>query len=182
MDIPPVHRRGVSSPSATASATVALATEAELEDFGAAISQELDRAEAELNAPSARPFGGVGASVMADVQRLRAEQFDMFSRHVQIEQQYRVASPLAEPHVRSMSFSAIADTMREKESATASLLNRLADFDNDLRQVIANVENEHSPSKGDKKSTASSGRPEAGGPSSAGVRPVRRGSGSYRRT
>lgn len=124
-----------------------LASEAELESYGRAISAELDKAEAELNAPLSRPFGGLGGSVMADVQRLRAEQFDLFRRHVQIEQQYRVASPLAEPHVRSMSFSAIADTMREKESATASLLNRLADFDNDLRHVIANVESSPSASK-----------------------------------
>lgn len=121
-------------------ATVELASEAELEGYGRAISLELDKAEAELNAPRSRPFGGLGAGVMADVHRLRAEQFDMFRRHIQIEQQYHVASPLAEPHVRSMSFSAIADTMREKESATATLLNRLADFDKDLCQVIATVE------------------------------------------
>lgn len=120
--------------------TAALASEAELEGYGRAISQELDAAEAELNAPRSRPFGGLGAGVMGDVQRLRTEQFDMFKHHVQIEQQYRVASPIAEPHVRRMGFSSIADTMRSKESATASLLNRLADFDNDLRQVIASVE------------------------------------------
>lgn len=143
------HRSQHSSPAmsteriggASAQPSIELASEAELEGYGRAISQELDKAEAELNAPRSRPFGGLGSSIMADVQRLRTEQFDMFRRHVEIEQQYRVASPVAEPRVRSMSFSAIADTMREKESATASLLNRLADFDDDLRQVIANVEN-----------------------------------------
>lgn len=131
---------GRAARAGSSSSVVELASEAELEGLGRAISQELDKAEAELNAPRSRPFGGLGAGVMADVQRLRSEQFDMFRRHVQIEQQYRVASPLKEPHVRSMSFSAIADTMREKESATSLLLNRLADFDNDLRHVIASVE------------------------------------------
>ncbi len=147
----PADRAG--GPPGGVPTAVELASEAELEGYGRAISLELDKAEAELNAPRSRPFGGLGAGVMADVQRLRTEQFDMFRRHVQIEQQYRVASPIAEPHVRSMSFSAIADTMREKESATASLLNRLADFDNDLRQVIANVEN--SPSKKDPEKRSS---------------------------
>lgn len=147
MDIPP--GQGASGSGASGSARVELASQAELEAFGRAVSAELDRAETELSAPRSRPFGGLGGGVMTDVSRLRAEQFDMFRAHVNIEQQYRVASPLAEPHVRSMSFSAIADSMREKESATASLLNRLAEFDKDLRHVIATVENspKESPDK-----------------------------------
>ncbi len=164
MDIPPVHQgRGETGAEAE------FASEAELESYGRAISAELDKAEAELNAPMSRPFGGLGGGVMADVQRLRSEQFDLFRRHVQIEQQYRVASPLAEPHVRSMSFSAIADTMREKGSATASLLNRLADFDNDLRHVIASVESSPSTSKDAQRGTSRNSSTD-----------VRRSSASYR--
>lgn len=118
-----------------------LASVAELEAYGASIMKELDTAEAELNSPDNRPFAGLGAEVMADVARLRSEQFDMFRSHVEIEQQYKVASAVADDNdVRKMSFSGIADTMREKESATGVLLNRLALFDSNLRSVIAKFE------------------------------------------
>ena len=119
---------------------VELSSEAELEAYGASISAELDKAEAELNSFENRPFGGAGGEVMSDISRLRNEQFDMFRRHIEIEQQYRVARAVDAETVRTMSFSKIADTMREKEAATASLLNRLADFDEDLRNVISKVD------------------------------------------
>lgn len=175
MDIPPSARAGRSSTSGGGT-RAELASEAELEAYSRAVSSELDRAEAELSAPRSRPFGGLGHGVLGDVSRLRAEQFDMFRRHVAIEQQYRVASPLAEPHVRAMSFSAIADTMREKESATASLLNRLAEFDNDLRHVIATVESNPKEGGGASSPDKTGGAGNASGGSSSMQR-----SSSYRR-
>jgi hypothetical protein len=112
-----------------------------MEAYGAAIAAELAGAEADLAAPHARPFAGLSSDVMSDVERLRADQLEIFRRHVSIEQQYRVPRPGADTaDVRNISFSSIAGSMRDKEIATGNLLDRLDKFDLDLRKVIGKFE------------------------------------------
>jgi hypothetical protein len=123
------------------STPVKLAPVTELEDYGAGIAAELAGAEAELAVPHARPFAGMSAEVMADVERLRGDQLDIFRQHISIEQQHRVPRPGADTDdVRHISFSSIAGTMRDKEIATSQLLARLDNFDQDLRKVISKFE------------------------------------------
>ena len=120
----------------------ALAPISELQDYGASIVEELDKAEAELDDPDNQPFSGISADVMRDIAQLRDRQFDMFRRHVEIEQAYKIQNATSDGNdVQRMSFSGIATTMRKKESATAGLLGKLAEFDAHLRTVIDKFEN-----------------------------------------
>jgi hypothetical protein len=136
--IPSVH---LSKPMAARGDRVELASVSELEHYGAAIEAELAGAEAELSAPRTRPFAGMTAEVMADVNRLRADQLDVFRQHVEIEQRYRVPHAGADADdVSGISFSSIAGSMREKELATTQLLDKLDTFDRDLRRVFGKFE------------------------------------------
>lgn len=118
-----------------------LAPVSELQEYGANIIAELDRAEAELDASENQPFSGIGADVMRDIASLRERQFDMFRRHVEIEQSYKIENAVAEGNdVQRMSFSGIAKTMRKKGTATAGLLDKLAEFDLQLRTVIDKID------------------------------------------
>lgn len=118
-----------------------LAPVSDLQDYGASIIAELDRADAELHNPANQPFSALTAHVLTDMAALRERQFDMFRRHVEIEQNYKIENASADGNnVQRMSFSAIAKTMRKKESETAGLLDKLADFDNQLRLVVDNIE------------------------------------------
>lgn len=119
-----------------------LASVADLEEYGAMIVRELDKAEADLEESDNQPFSGMSADVMRDIAHLRNRQFDMFRRHVEIEQAYKIQNATLEGNdVQRMTFSGIAATMRKKESATAGLLNRLADFDAQLRAVMDKFDN-----------------------------------------
>lgn len=119
-----------------------LAPAADLEEYGAMIVRELDKAEADLEDGDNQPFSGMSADVMRDIAHLRNRQFDMFRRHVEIEQVYKIQNAASDGNdVQRMTFSGIATTMRKKESATAGLLNRLADFDAQLRAVMDKFDN-----------------------------------------
>ncbi|CAN8069759.1 unnamed protein product [Agarophyton chilense] len=119
----------------------ALAPVAELQQYGASIIEELDRAETELKSADNQPFNGISPQVMEDISRLRQKQFDMFRQHVEIEQQYKIQNTVTEENnVKKMAFGAIAKTMRKKEKATASLLQQLELFDNELRDVMDKFE------------------------------------------
>lgn len=114
-----------------------LAPVSDLQEYGDRIIAELDNAEAELENNQNQPFCGMSNEVMRDISQLREEQFDMFRRHVEIEQAYKIQNAVAEANdVQKMSFSGIATTMRKKENATAGLLNKLAEFDAHLRTVM----------------------------------------------
>lgn len=118
-----------------------LAPVSDLQDYGATIIAELDKAEAELDASSNQPFSGMTADVMRDMAALRERQFDMFRRHVEIEQGYKIENAVSDGNdVQRMSFSGIAKTMRKKESATAGLLDKLAQFDQQLRTAVSKFE------------------------------------------
>lgn len=118
-----------------------LAPISDLQDYGASIIAELDKAEAELDASDNQPFSGLSSEVMRDMAALRERQFDMFRRHVEIEQGYKIENAVADGNdVQRMSFSGIAKTMRKKEAATAGLLDKLAQFDQQLRVVIDKFE------------------------------------------
>lgn len=118
-----------------------LAPISDLQEYGASIIAELDRAEAELDASENQPFTGMSSEVMRDMTALREQQFDMFRRHVEIEQGYKIENAVADGNdVQRMSFSGIAKTMRKKEAATAGLLDKLAEFDQQLRTVIDKFE------------------------------------------
>lgn len=122
-------------------ASETLAPISDLQDYGATIIAELDRAEAELGAADNQPFSGMSAEVMRDMAALRDRQFDMFRRHVEIEQGYKIENAVVDGNdVQRMSFSGIAKTMRKKESATAGLLDKLAQFDQQLRLVVDKFE------------------------------------------
>lgn len=118
-----------------------LAAISDLQDYGAMIVSELDKAEANLDNSDNQPFSGMSADIMRDIVHLRNRQFDMFRRHVEIEQGYKIHSTISDGNdVERMTFSGIATTMRKKESATAGLLNRLADFDAQLRTTMDKFE------------------------------------------
>lgn len=136
-----------------------LAPVSDLQDYGASIIAELDKAEAELDASDNQPFSGLSPEVMRDMAVLRERQFDMFRRHVEIEQGYKIENAVADgSDVQRMSFSGIAKTMRKKEAATAGLLDKLAQFDEQLRIVIDKFE---APSNTSNMGTAGNGEPEA---------------------
>lgn len=131
-----------------------LAPISDLQDYGATIIAELDKAEAELDAASNQPFSGMSAEVMRDMASLRHRQFEMFRRHVEIEQGYKIENAVADGNdVQRMSFSGIAKTMRKKESATAGLLDKLAQFDQQLRSVVDKFETPAAGPVGQSKST-----------------------------
>lgn len=115
-----------------------LAPVSHLQTFAANITAELDDAEASLSDATNQPFAAMSPRIMSDVAQLRNAQFDMFRRHVEIEQSYNIenAAVADANDVQRMTFSAIAKTMRKKERATAGLLDRLAQFDTQLRNVI----------------------------------------------
>lgn len=118
-----------------------LAPVSELQDYGATIISELDKAEAELGNEENQPISGMSAQVMTDIAKLRNQQFDIFRRHVEIEQTYKIQNAVADAqNVQRMSFSGIATTMRDKEHATAGLLDQLGEFDQQLRSVIQKFE------------------------------------------
>lgn len=124
-----------------------LAPASDLLDFGQLVIHQLDKAEALLDDTDNQPFSGITPHVMRDMAHLRNRQFDMFRRHVEIEQTYKVHSDAPDGNdVQRMTFSGIATTMRRKESATANFLNRLEDFDAQLRAVMDRFENT-SPSR-----------------------------------
>lgn len=114
-----------------------LPSTSELDDYGEMIVRELDRAEANLEDGENQPFAGLSAEVMQDVAHLRNRQFDIFRQHVEIESKYKIHG--------ADTFSAIATTMRKKEGATSDLLNRLADFDAQLRCVMDKFEQRDQP-------------------------------------
>lgn len=146
----------------------ALASITDLQEYGAKIVDELDRAEADLDNADNQPFSGMSEHIMSDIAHLRNRQFDMYKRHVEIEQSYKVhtipsgggsgtgrdrdehsSQPSSSAGIRASSstddihrttFSSIAATLRQKESATANLLNKLADFDAQLRSVLDKFE------------------------------------------
>lgn len=149
----------------------ALASITDLQEYGAKIVDELDRAEADLDNADNQPFSGMSEHIMSDIAHLRNRQFDMYKRHVEIEQSYKIhtipgggggggdgtgrgrdehsAQPSSSAGVHASSstddihrttFSSIAATLRQKESATANLLNKLADFDAQLRSVLDKFE------------------------------------------
>lgn len=125
----------------------------ELEDYGAIIVKELDKAETSMEDSDNQPFSGMSSAVMRDIAHLRNEQFDMFRRHVAIEQEYKIHGSAAD--TQNMTFSGIATTMRKKEVATAGLLNRLASFDAQLRSVMDKFEpNSNSTSPPNSRTTA----------------------------
>lgn len=118
-----------------------LAPVSDLQEYGAAIIAELDKADAELHNPQNQPFSALSAEVLEDMAALRERQFDMFRRHVEIEQNYKIENAVADGNdVQRMSFSGIAKTMRKKESETAGLLDKLAVFDRQLRLVVDKFE------------------------------------------
>lgn len=118
-----------------------LAPISDLQDYGTTIVAELDCAEVALDNSENQPFSGISPQVMRDIAQLRERQFDMFRSHVEIEQAYKIQNAGADANdVQRMSFSGIATTMRKKESATAGLLNKLADFDNHLRSLVDKFE------------------------------------------
>lgn len=153
---PTPPRASAEMPDAHASDIIAgetLAPISDLQDYGATIIAELDKAEKELDASINQPFNGMTADVMRDMAALRERQFEMFRRHVEIEQAYKIENSVADGNdVQRMSFSGIAKTMRKKESATAGLLDKLANFDQQLRLVVDKFET-HPNTKSDAQPT-----------------------------
>lgn len=132
-----------------------LALIADLQDYGAMIVSELDKAEADLDDTDNQPFSGMSDDIMRDIGHLRNRQFDMFRRHVEIEQSYKIHNSVSDGNdIGRMTFSGIATTMRKKESSTAGLLNRLADFDNQLRAVMDKFETPNAAAAAASSSTA----------------------------
>lgn len=176
----------------------ALASIAEMQEFGAKIVEELDKAEADLDNTVNQPFSGMSEHIMSDIAHLRNRQFDMYKRHVEIENSYKIHDTTSANHDEkgaqtsshsggrdgsrqdgvpptTATFSSIATTLRQKESATANLLNRLADFDAQLRNVLnkfeapnssaagsSTVSTEHVDSASQAQPQSSSARPQAG--------------------
>lgn len=131
----------IHNPSQEHLTTDTLAPVAELQEYGASIIAELDRAEAELNDSENQPFSGISPQIMHDISELRKTQFDMFRQHVEIEQQYKIQNVVSEgSNVHQPGFSNIAKTLRKKEKATAGLLQKLEQFDGQLRQVMDKFE------------------------------------------
>ncbi|PXF46771.1 hypothetical protein BWQ96_03462 [Gracilariopsis chorda] len=129
------------TPSQEHLTTDTLAPVAELQEYGASIISELDRAEAELNDSENQPFSGISPQVMQDISELRKKQFDMFRQHVEIEQQYKIQNAVSEGNnVHQPGFTSIAKTLRKKEKATAGLLHKLEQFDGQLRDVMDKFE------------------------------------------
>lgn len=124
--------------SGTANHSAVLPAVSELEEHGVTIVSQLDKAEEEMDESvgNSQPFSTINDTVMHDISHLRNRQFDMFRRHVEIEHTYKVHQTRQPSHT----FTGIATTMRKKEIATAGLLNRLADFDAQLRSVMDKFE------------------------------------------